>query len=57
MYRLITEGEFEGIKGCVSLTWVDSSLTECQLTVMLEAPGASLDPSTCWRAPDQDGKV
>lgn len=50
IYRLINEGEFEGIKGWISLTWVESSFTECQLTVMLEAAGASLSPSTWWRA-------
>lgn len=57
MYRVINEGEFEGIKGWISVTCVDSSLTESQLTVMLEAPGASLAPSTWWRVPQQYDKV
>lgn len=55
--RLINEGEFEGIKGWISLTWVDSSFTESQLTGMLEAAGASLAPSTWRRAPNQADKV
>lgn len=50
IYRLINGGDFEGMKGWISLTWGDSLLTECQLTVMLGAPGASLAASTWWRS-------